>query len=85
MTTLPLTVHAPAVTSKPVSQRAYRLDSIDFLRGLVIVIMALDHTRDFFLIGHAQDPTKDPHVLSLCFSPAGLRISALPSLSFSPE
>jgi len=43
-------------------QRAYRLTSIDMLRGLVIVIMAIDHTRDFFAISMAIDPMSDPNV-----------------------
>ena len=43
-------------------QRGYRLSSIDMLRGLVIVIMALDHTRDFFSVQMSIDPMNDPNV-----------------------
>lgn len=49
-------------------QRAYRLTSLDMLRGLVIVVMALDHVRDFFLAGAQQDPMTDPNVTLSMFA-----------------
>lgn len=42
--------------------RSYRLSNIDFMRGLVIVIMALDHVRNNFLIGAAPEPLSQPDV-----------------------
>ena len=42
--------------------RSYRLTNIDMLRGLVIVIMAIDHVRDSFLAGTIQDPMNQPDV-----------------------
>ena len=44
------------------NQRAYRLSSIDMVRGLVIVIMAIDHVRDFLMLAAQQDPMTDPNV-----------------------
>lgn len=67
MATLAASTSVLPLMEKPPSQRAYRLEAIDFLRGLVIVIMALDHTRDFFMVGHAQDPTRDPHATAALF------------------
>ena len=42
--------------------RSYRLTSIDMLRGLVVVIMALDHVRDYFLRNMIQDPMEQADV-----------------------
>jgi len=48
-------------------ERNYRLTSIDALRGLVIVIMVLDHVRDYFLAGLTQDFMNDPGVSPALF------------------
>ena len=52
----------------PAEGRGYRLSSIDMLRGLVIVIMAIDHVRDFFMQAGVQDPMKDPNITVALFA-----------------
>src|SRR5258708_2574825 len=62
-------VAAPdGVAIQPTNQRAYRLEAIDILRGLVIIIMAIDHVRDFFLFGTEQDPMANPNITAGLFA-----------------
>ena len=57
---------ATAVPSKPQSAgRSYRIESIDVLRGLLMVIMALDHTRDYFSNAAVNLNSIDPSVIPL--------------------
>ena len=48
--------------------RSYRIESIDMVRGLVIVIMALDHVRDYFMVAAEQDPTANPDIGAALFT-----------------
>lgn len=51
----PLTGFAPQVTP---ASRTRRIESIDLLRGIVMIIMALDHARDYFdASAYVYDPT----------------------------
>ncbi|HUR00819.1 MAG TPA: heparan-alpha-glucosaminide N-acetyltransferase domain-containing protein [Gemmatimonadaceae bacterium] len=56
----PMTV--AAARERRSTARTYRLESIDIVRGLVIIIMAIDHVRDYFNIGAEADPMANPNI-----------------------
>jgi uncharacterized membrane protein len=51
----------------PLDARAYRLASLDMLRGLAIVVMAIDHVRDYFNFGGEVDPMANPNIGAAIF------------------
>jgi uncharacterized membrane protein len=64
----PIRAAETTAASPAADRRAYRMSSLDMLRGLVIVVMALDHVRDFFMVAAMQDPTADPTISPLLFA-----------------
>jgi uncharacterized membrane protein len=72
----------PSTAAGPSDRRAYRLSSIDILRGLVIALMALDHVRDFVMTAAAQDPTADPATGPLLFATRWITHFCAPTFVF---
>jgi uncharacterized membrane protein len=76
-------IHSTETTAAPTfDRRAYRMSALDMLRGLVIVAMALDHVRDYFMTAAVQDPTSDPAASPLLFATRWITHFCAPTFVF---
>ena len=71
-----------AIAARACDRRAYRLSSLDILRGIVIVVMALDHVRDFVMTAAVQDPMADPNTGPLLFATRWITHFCAPTFVF---
>src|SRR5215510_57155 len=73
---------AAGISAAAPDRRSYRLSSLDILRGLVIVIMALDHVRDFVMTAAVQDPTASADTGPLLFATRWITHFCAPTFVF---
>jgi uncharacterized membrane protein len=71
-----------ATATPAFDRRSYRMSSLDIMRGLVIVLMALDHVRDFVMTAAVQDPTASPTTDSLLFATRWITHFCAPTFVF---